>query len=135
MYVLDVLCRTVVYALATAALINPQKVVDDADYVAQAAGQKSAAQAISTVPVTVWYSILGLLLVLLLVSVNCCGLRRPIASCFDCVPGPCSRFCHAITSCCCWSRSYYERYSDDYYGARGSYGRYSSYAPKAYERV
>ena len=146
MYLLDVLFRTVVYALATAALVAPERVGQDADAVARAAGQGSAAAAISTVPGIVWYAVLGLLVVLALVALNCCGLRRPIVSCFDCAPGPCSRFCHAIASCC---RGGYDRYGDERYGSSygrssygggyggGGYGGYSSrVAPaKSYERL
>ena len=142
LYLLDVLFRTVLYALATAALVAPDKVVGDADIVARAAGKESAAAAISTVPMQVWYAILGLLLVLLLVSANCCGLRRPIVACFDCQPGPCSRFCHTIMACC--RPGYgrpggyggYERYADERgYGAGGYERGRGGYAPKPYERV
>ena len=97
----------------------------------------------------VWYAILGLLCTLLLVSANCCGLRRPIVACFDCQPGPCSRFCHTIMSCCrpgFGRPSYgaYERYGADeprygsYERSRPSYGGGAGYgggAMKPYERV
>ena len=148
LYLLDVLFRTVVYALATAALVAPNKIGEDADLVARAAGKNSAAEAISGVPYFVWYAILALLVVFLLISINCCGLRRPVASCFDCAPGPCSRFCHMFVACCrpSWGSSRYgsyssydggySRYGGGYANGGGGYGgSYAPSVPKAYERL
>ena len=132
----------------TAALVAPNKIGEDADLVARAAGKNSAAEAISGVPYFVWYAILALLVVFLLISINCCGLRRPVASCFDCAPGPCSRFCHMFVACCrpSWGSSRYgsyssydggySRYGGGYANGGGGYGgSYAPSVPKAYERL
>jgi hypothetical protein len=96
-----VVFRTFLYSVATAAMVAPEKLLGQADSLARLTGKSSASDLVADTPGFVWAFLLGTLMVLLLVLIDCCGVRTACAQCCGerGGPGPCTRCWRALRAC------------------------------------
>ena len=105
---------------------STDKLLGDADSLARTLGKGSAQALVEDTPSFVWAFLLGTLAVLLLVLVDCCGVRTACAQCCGerGGPGPCTRCWRSLRSCLLGGR-WRPRYYDAGPAAAG-YDRYES---------
>ena len=133
-YLLDVVFRTMLYSVATAAMVVPERLLGEADYLARLTGKGSASELVADTPGFVWAFLLGTLLTLLLILIDCCGVRTACAQCCGerGGPGPCTRCWRALRACLLGGRGLSRRYYDGPAGNMGG-GPYSRYESDVFE--